>query len=1028
MAWTQKGSLIQGSNPPLYAVDSNSKMQLGYRNGISGDGLVLAINANYGIRPPNTFLNQVPILMKQFVNNNWVPYGNIVHGSDEGYIYLDGSPDIISLSYNGMTVAFGCPGFFVGTGGAGAVFIYKNISGVWTKTGSLYGGAEDSQFGSSVSLSDDGNTIAIGESHYKIGDARIGRVRVYKYLNSSWTMKGNGANAMIGPSSMNASGAVAGNYQVYLLGKSVKMNNSGTILIAGAPNSRVYLNNNNEVVSTMIGGFVAYKYLSNSDTWVQLGNPIFGRYNYEKAYPELEWGKIVSINNASIESGNLICGMGQTRSGRGFSEPNYSAIYKYSTTSDNWELLGPHIKGGDWMSLVTVGSVTLVTTSTLKSGFSFNGVFNSYIYNKTNNVWNQIGATIEQVNTGLDFCLSSDGYSLVMGSYIYFDNTWAKVPPRDTAHAGMTEFGLVTVYKNNFLTNITGLPSSISKTYEDADLQLTPSSNNTNPFQYSSSNPLVASVSASGKISFLQAGTCTVTVSQDEDVGVSTPASVDIPVTIVAKNLSITVSPSSAKITYSIGGSYQLNPRQNSSDYPGSIVFSTSNSAIATVTETGLINFVKPGYCVITMSLPSVPGKYIGSSATFKLTIDRIEAKITGIPAILEQKYIFGINVSYQLSASSNNSGVPILYSSSNTSIATVDSNGLILFKGIVGQTRISATQQQSDFYTAGLSICNLNIISAESQDTVISGAPSSLTKKYGDDPFPITVTSNNPNHFLYASSDPSVATVDNDGLISYLKKGTTTISISQNSIPNQYTSGNASFSLTVERKITQLSLATSLFNKIYGDKPFTLDIVSNCPLPKIFSSNNVDIASVNNDGLITINNADTDSVEILVEQLQTDQYTYASAKAIINVAKQVTIISAQPVIFAVFGDPSFKLSVISNSNAQMTYNSSNTSVVTIDENGIMSITVVIDPDIRRYMSTITVSQENTRNYTDGLYTGQCEITLPITSSADLTESLESGGSFKVTGSMDIPAADSKLTATSETKLFADEPTIISVT
>ena len=62
----------------------------------------------------------------------------------------------------------------------GGVYIYQYISGTWTQIRStIYGEAANDQSGSSVSLSSDGSTVAIG-ARYNDGTASdAGHVRVY---------------------------------------------------------------------------------------------------------------------------------------------------------------------------------------------------------------------------------------------------------------------------------------------------------------------------------------------------------------------------------------------------------------------------------------------------------------------------------------------------------------------------------------------------------------------------------------------------------------------------------------------------------------------------------------------------------------------------------------------------------------------------------------------------------------------------------------------------------------------------------
>ena len=90
----------------------------------------------------------------------WTQQGADIDGEASG----DQSGHSVSLSSDGSTVAIGAPySDDNGASFAGHVRVYKNISGTWTQQGSdIDGEAAGDYSGSSVSLSSDGSTVAIG--------------------------------------------------------------------------------------------------------------------------------------------------------------------------------------------------------------------------------------------------------------------------------------------------------------------------------------------------------------------------------------------------------------------------------------------------------------------------------------------------------------------------------------------------------------------------------------------------------------------------------------------------------------------------------------------------------------------------------------------------------------------------------------------------------------------------------------------------------------------------------------------------
>ena len=111
--------------------------------------------------------------------------------------YLQGSS--VSLSRDGNTLAVGNPGFDYGAVGSpntsGAVLLYIKSGGVWSLQTQLIGDGVIGPFsnqGTSVSLSDDGNTLAVGgptdnfDSDTNVG---IGAVWIFIRTNGNWSQQ-----------------------------------------------------------------------------------------------------------------------------------------------------------------------------------------------------------------------------------------------------------------------------------------------------------------------------------------------------------------------------------------------------------------------------------------------------------------------------------------------------------------------------------------------------------------------------------------------------------------------------------------------------------------------------------------------------------------------------------------------------------------------------------------------------------------------------------------------------------------------
>lgn len=147
--------------------------QSGYSVSLSADGNTLAIGA---ITNAGNEFSSGHVRVYQNVSGVWTQIGSDIDGEATN----DQSGYSISLSADGTIVAIGAP-FNDGNGvNSGHVRIYRNVAGVWTPVGfDINGEADGDKSGFSVSLSADGNTLAIGAPQNNGNGSGSGHVRVY---------------------------------------------------------------------------------------------------------------------------------------------------------------------------------------------------------------------------------------------------------------------------------------------------------------------------------------------------------------------------------------------------------------------------------------------------------------------------------------------------------------------------------------------------------------------------------------------------------------------------------------------------------------------------------------------------------------------------------------------------------------------------------------------------------------------------------------------------------------------------------
>ena len=119
-----------------------------------------------------------------------------------------------------------------------------------------------------------------------------------------------------------------------------------------------------------------------------------------------------------------------------------------------------------------------------------------------------------------------------------------------------------------------------------------------------------------------------------------------------------------------------------------------------------------------------------------------------------------------------------VKWTSSNENIATVDNNGLVTAKNTSGYVQITATSTYDSSITA---VCQIYVIEPSNID--IESISSNDVSLAVDETSQISVTTTPTSvyptpTYTYSSNDSTIATVDNNGLITGVKEGNTSITI----------------------------------------------------------------------------------------------------------------------------------------------------------------------------------------------------------------------------------------------------------
>ncbi|KAL3807048.1 hypothetical protein ACHAXA_009853 [Cyclostephanos tholiformis] len=391
--WVQYGPDIVGD-----AADD----LLGFSVAASADASTLVIGA------PGT--GYVKVYRTNFDSGNRVPLGQTIYGDATG----DQFGHSVDVATNGNFIVIGSPGSWENEDRPGYVRVFTLESdddlgtNTWKQIGlDITGEVDGDEFGFSVSISEDGNIIAVG-ARAADGNNGVdsGRVRVYRMddSQSDWIPIGNLEGEADGDNS----------------GTSISLSADGTKVAIGTPLNDEYGNST---------GYVkVYQMYSAGSSWEQLGQTLYGDDSLDYS------GYSVDLS----PDGNTLA-IGSPGDWEDGSRPGYVRVYSLKVSDNDpatgsWEKIGLDIIGedeGDQFGR----SVSLSNDGRkIAIGGNFNDGVNGKdsghvrVYRKVDSQsdWIQIGGDVDGEAacdySGWSVSLSADGYKVAIGSPYYDDD------------------------------------------------------------------------------------------------------------------------------------------------------------------------------------------------------------------------------------------------------------------------------------------------------------------------------------------------------------------------------------------------------------------------------------------------------------------------------------------------------------------------------------------------------------------------------------------------------------------------------
>jgi uncharacterized protein YjdB len=301
--------------------------------------------------------------------------------------------------------------------------------------------------------------------------------------------------------------------------------------------------------------------------------------------------------------------------------------------------------------------------------------------------------------------------------------------------------------------------------------------------QWASRNTSVASVSSSGEVTALAAGSTTITATAS---GVSGSADLTVTNPSPAPVASVTVSLSTTSLTPGQTTQASATMRDAGGNTLGgrSVAWSSSNTSIATVNGAGVVTAVAVGSAQIIATSEGVNGNAtLTVSATPSAPVASVSVSLASSSLNAGQT----TQATATTRDANNNvlTGRAMAWSSSNTAVATVNSSGLVTAVA-AGTAQITATSEGQ----SGSATLTVNTPAPAPVASVnVSLASSSLNPGQTTQATATTRDANNNvltgRTITWASTNSAVATVNSSGVVTAVAVGTAQINATSEGVTN---------------------------------------------------------------------------------------------------------------------------------------------------------------------------------------------------------------------------------------------------
>ena len=413
--------------------------------------------------------------------------------------------------------------------------------------------------------------------------------------------------------------------------------------------------------------------------------------------------------------------------------------------------------------------------------------------------------------------------TLLDGGNVLITATQRPTPNWNSASVSMT----LTVIANKPVLGPFGSITIMKDSVASLSL-VTPSSNSTGAWTFTSSNPAVARL-VGNVVTPLAFGSTVITATQ---APIGSFASASASMTLTIKGTPPTVGAFPDAITaYNLTTTHTVTLTPPTSNSPGTWSFTSSDTSVATISGV-TITMLKPGKSTIT-AVQAASTTY-GESDPVTMTFTITGAPTLGVWSTVEKVVK---DPDFTLDPPTSNSPGLWSFISDNSSVIEIVGN-VAKVKG-AGSANITATQAATQFFTAATSQIAVRVYGA----IPTLGAFAPIEGGVGASPISITPpSSNSTGGWVFTSSDPKIAVVTGD-TVKIVGVGVATLTATQRA--NGIYSQSNTVQTTITGRATAVAGEFSNLKIVYGTiAPALILPKSSSSAPWTFQSSNSSIVT----------------------------------------------------------------------------------------------------------------------------------------------------------------------------------------